>query len=287
MIIAINYADSKFRVQQKYNTKTAYSKGKADKVIEYSPSDLDEDFVKKNNRILSYERGGGLWLWKPYLILKTLHKLNDGDYLFYCDAGAYYVNKIVHLVQALEKSKQSIMGFGLPLLERQFTKKETFVIMNCNNYDENQVMGGYILIKKDDFSIQFVKEWLAYASNEEIISPNYFHKEITEFEDYIAHREDQSIFSILYHKYNLIPFKEITQYGKRPWEHLWIPEYTWCKPWLYNYIEFSHSGYPQILVSCRDQNPKIYRMKECLKSFLNWLSIYNEKMYIRLKKAQK
>ena len=53
MIVAINYADENFKKHQKYNTATAYKKGKVDKVIEYSPSDIDDKFKDGNQRILN------------------------------------------------------------------------------------------------------------------------------------------------------------------------------------------------------------------------------------------
>ncbi|MFV0418662.1 MAG: hypothetical protein ACK5KT_08040 [Dysgonomonas sp.] len=288
MIVAINYADSKFEKQRRYNTKTAYSKGKVDKVIEYSPNDIDESFKEMNNHILSYPRGAGLWLWKPYFILKTLSKLEYGDYLFYCDSGAYYVNDVRFLIQALKRSKQSIMGFEIPTLERQFTKKESFTLMDYSKYDNNQLLGGYVLLKKEDFSIRFVEEWLKYATNEKIISPNYFIPEIEEFEDFRSHREDQSIFSILYHKHNLAPFRDPSQFGDRPWEYIYIPAFSaWSSPWVYNPLQYTNSDYPKIVVSCRTSNPYRYKIKETLKTFLSVIGLYNERIYIKYHNAQK
>lgn len=287
MIVAINFSDSNYELQRKYNTKTAYSKGHADRVIEYSLSDIDEEFREKNKQILSYSRGAGLWLWKPYFILKTLKDLSDGDYLFYCDAGVFFVNKVQYLIDVLDQQGQSIMGFELPLLERQFTKRESFDLMQCDDYSRNQMLATYMLFKKDDFSVQFVEEWLKYASDERIISPDYFFSKLDQFEDFRVHREDQSIFSILYHKYNLKRFREPTQYGDRPWEHMWIPDYCWSKPWEYNLKEFENSNYPRILVGFRKENPQSYKIKEAVKSILHKVGLYNEKLYIRLKKAQK
>ena len=48
MIVCINYADAKFQDSRSFNTKTAYEKGKADKVIEYSLKDIDDLFKEKN-----------------------------------------------------------------------------------------------------------------------------------------------------------------------------------------------------------------------------------------------
>ena len=89
-IIAINYADDNFTDAQKLNTWTAKHLGRASRVIEYGPKDMDEVFWESNKDILSRSRGGGYWLWKPYFIARTLRLLQEGDYLVYCDAGIYY-----------------------------------------------------------------------------------------------------------------------------------------------------------------------------------------------------
>ena len=115
MIYVVNYADASFSRNRKYSTLTAYKKGKADKVIEYTPDDIDRDFKKKHANIFSYKRGAGLWLWKPYIISKALKKIDEGDYLFYCDAGTVFVNKIQLLIDVMEKQKHTIMLFELPL----------------------------------------------------------------------------------------------------------------------------------------------------------------------------
>jgi hypothetical protein len=36
--------------------------------------EIDNDFKTKYNNILSLNRGGGYWLWKPYIINETLKK---------------------------------------------------------------------------------------------------------------------------------------------------------------------------------------------------------------------
>lgn len=281
MIVAINFADNQFEKQRKYNTKTAYSRGKVDKVIEFSPKDIDNEFRNSHSNIFQYKRGAGLWLWKPYIILKALKSINDGDYLFYCDSGAYYTNKVSYLVKTMEKYQQSIMGFELPMLERQFTKGETFANMHYEEKNNNQLLGGYVLLKKCKESINFVEEWLKYSSIEENISPNRF-SNISDSDDFIVHREDQSIFSILYHQHNLIAFREPTQFGQRIWEHKWIPSYTWSKPWLFIPKEYNNSPYPQILVNIRNQNPYKARIKEFIKKISCNLGIYNEKRHSKI-----
>ena len=93
MIIAINYANEGFQKAQKLNLETALQWG-ADKVIGYTPADMDEAFKEKNKEILSIPKGNGVYLWKPYFLNKAYQELQDGDYLIYTDAGSIYVNKI-------------------------------------------------------------------------------------------------------------------------------------------------------------------------------------------------
>ena len=46
--------------------------------LPYSFKDLDDDFVAKNKELLSKPRGAGYWVWKPYIILKTLKMIPRG-----------------------------------------------------------------------------------------------------------------------------------------------------------------------------------------------------------------
>ncbi|WP_288479657.1 hypothetical protein [uncultured Clostridium sp.] len=275
MIVAINYADDNFRKEQKYNTKTAYKKGKVDKVIEYTPEDIDDSFKKKYNNILKYKRGNGLWLWKPYFIVKTLKELEYGDYLFYCDSGAFYINDVRYLIKSMNEQCQSIMGYDLPLVSRQWTKRETFFYMSClNNKDieKNQILATYILLKKTKESVEFFDEFLEECCIEENISYEKL-TNIREFNDFISHREDQSIFSILYNKYNFVSFRDPSQFGLRPWE------YRHSKEFKYIPKKHKNSNYPRVVLSYRREKLLKFKIKEFIKNILFNLRIYNEKLY--------
>ena len=118
--VYINYGDSKFKKQQRIALKGAKYLGGFDEIIGYSPEDIDREFYVKHKNILDQKRGCGFWLWKPYLINRTLQKLSYGDYLFYSDAGALFLKGVGNLIFELDKYKQDIMGFELPLIEEQW-----------------------------------------------------------------------------------------------------------------------------------------------------------------------
>ncbi len=276
MIVAINFADEKYEPQRKYNTYTAYKKGKVDKVIEYKPSDIDKVFYQKNESILSYKRGAGLWLWKPYFILKTLKNIREGEYLLYSDSGSFFINKINHLVLALEREGVDVMPFELPLLERQYTKMETFAKFGITDFSKNQFLASYILFKKSKRSISFVEEWLEALCDESILSPNKYNTNIIELNDFIAHREDQSIFSILCHKYKFQGFRDPSQFGIRPWEYRGTGR-------ILNIRSYTNSNYPQILISNRNFGIHKYKYKEIIKMFLFRIGCYSEKGYFKFR----
>lgn len=282
MIVAINYSDENFRKSQKMNTKTAYKKGKVDKVIEYSPKDIDNKFYKENEKILSQKRGGGYWLWKPYIISETMKDLKDGDYLFYCDSGAIYVNNVKYLINDLENSGQDIMIFELPLLEKQWTKMETFKKMECENeifFNTNQRLATYILFKVSNKSKKFINQYFEYCKNEEIIT-DYFNKDIKQCESFIAHRHDQSILSLLSKKHKIEPFRDPSQYGNRPWEYRGNKR-------IYKLNKYKNSEYPQIVLSNRKANARIFLLKENIKKISYKLGIMNEERFLKKNNIKK
>lgn len=219
MILAINYADAKFSGSQKLNEKTAKKYG-ADQVINYSPSDMDPVFFEKNRGILSAPRGNGYFLWKPYIINQAYEKLSEGDYLIYADAGACYVDQIQKLIDNMEAEKMDIMIFSLEndKLEKYYTKKDAFILMDCNEpryWDTPQSIATYVLIKKTSNGIgnKILEEWLRYAQDERIISGNPSVLATDDVEGFVEHRHDQSILSLLSKKYEVIRFKDPSQYG--------------------------------------------------------------------------
>ena len=61
-----------------------------DNLYFYTGDDLkkDKEFWNRHGTFIeNNKRGYGYWLWKSYLINKTIGKLKDGDILLYADSG--------------------------------------------------------------------------------------------------------------------------------------------------------------------------------------------------------
>ena len=249
MLYVCNFADKNYRFQQELNTKSAYEKGKADKVIEFHEEDLQElkDTYPEHFKIA---RGYGLWFWKPYLILKAFEQMDEGDYLFYCDSGAVFISDIHQFIPDLEESRKSVLFFEQPLLARQFTKAETFHLLECDDYSGNQLLGGYIFLKKCSESILYMQDWLHAMSDIRILSGEHFLSNIQEFKNFVSHREDQSVLTILAKKWGIEGHRDPSDFGIFPWQYM--------RAGKYHPKKYPNSHYPVILLCVRKNDPVEY-----------------------------
>ena len=255
MIICINYANDKFTKQQRYNNITAKFFGDFDKIISYSQNDIDTSFRDEHKDILKQDIGGGYWLWKSYFIKKTMDEINYGDFLFYCDSGAIFLNSVKKMIQEFEQLRQPVLGFQLPLIEKQWTKKETFVIMDALKEEflnSPQLCASYIFIKKNDKSIKFVNDFLSFCINEKALIDKIF--DYTNDEKFVHHRHDQSIFSLLYKKYGYKPLPDPSDFGHFPEAYCQPTNRLISKTLLY-------PKYAGTLLSFRTSNPFFYTLK--------------------------
>lgn len=83
--ILITYGDELYRKSLDRIAEEARNTGEFDEVITYTKADLPEEIT--SNVLFSHKRGGGYWLWKPYVCLKTLEKCDDTDIVVYSDCG--------------------------------------------------------------------------------------------------------------------------------------------------------------------------------------------------------
>ena len=245
--ILLNFADEKFRKAQKWNSFTGKLIGSFDSVIECSPEDIDEQFRQENEHILAVKRGAGAWLWKPYFILRYLKTLDENDILFYSDAGAVFCRNTSHLIESMKE--QDIWVSDIPLVEAQWTKPSVFTAMDADSKDIKetaQIQAPFIIVRKTQFAITFLEQWLNYCCNSDLLLPD----QQPDTSVCIAHREDQSILSVLCKKWGIQPHQDPTQFSK-------MPDVYKCEG--REYIETKHDDsqkvtiihYRDINISCR------------------------------------
>lgn len=205
MTTLISYASDNMTISQEALTVSAYKYG-IDHVISYGRKDIDDNFYLTNKEIFDAERGAGYWLWKPYIINKTINKLNEGDILIYSDAGVRLISDpkaIIHRMDDfiflfsngwphVEWCKADVID---KILGKLFPLTSPYDLISFK-----QVQASVIFFKVCDATKRFVKEWLLWCQMPGFIDdspskePNY--------PTFAEHRHDQAILTCLQIKHN-------------------------------------------------------------------------------------
>ena len=85
--ILVAYADTHYKESLMRLKRLAKKTRRFDKILIYTPKDLPE-FIKASP-LFAFSRGGGYWVWKPYVVVDALAKSKLGDVVCYVDSGCY------------------------------------------------------------------------------------------------------------------------------------------------------------------------------------------------------
>lgn len=180
-----------------------------DEVIGFKFEDLKQDLVFWNQHsefIQNNPRGIGYWIWKPYLILKTLYNMTDGDVLIYADSGCEIDvrkrNNILYMIENISPVEHIIASFVD--IEKKWVKKDLIEYLNMDNsiyLDTPQLQASAICIKKNSLTHSLIQEWYTISCKYHLIddSPSISKN----YDCFVENRHDQSIFSLLTKKYNV------------------------------------------------------------------------------------
>lgn len=179
--IFISYGDDNFTKSLKRIGREAKSLNRFDKIILYTPKDLPDSI--KSSPLFCFNKGGGYWLWKPYLIYKTLCSCEENDVVYYADAGCtlqkdspeweifekilaeynavFFQYQDIHyegweqFCSRPENNSPQIYHWMKPSVVeyfKEYTKGSEFMYLN-------KIWAGLIIIKKTS-SVKIVSEWL-------------------------------------------------------------------------------------------------------------------------------
>lgn len=173
-----------------------------DKIVTYKDDDLKKDtefWNKHASFIENNKRGYGYWIWKPYLILKTMEHMKEGDTLFYVDAGCEVVNDDLskpNIIKMNERCKKhNLLYTTTPYAEKNYSKMDLFYELDVDIDDSGQRQATIVFLTKNELTLEFVKEWYEVSNRYPLVddSPST----IPNSESFFEHRHDQSIFSLL------------------------------------------------------------------------------------------
>jgi hypothetical protein len=209
----ITYGDDTFRLAKERIGREAEASGVFNGTIKlYSPDDLSNEFKSSVKDVLHRKRGGGYWVWKPYIIYNMLNTMPENDILFYVDAGCIFTGNgterlreyISYIEPSTGKSVLAMKLHGHP--ENVWTTDAVFNEFKINSadssYTSDQILATMSVYRKCPESMAVVAKWLSVAMN----NPELFTDDNNEMtkaarSEFKETRHDQSVFSLILKSY--------------------------------------------------------------------------------------
>jgi len=173
----------------------------------YKEEDIDNEFkIKYSNIWNDNKRGGGWWIWKSYIILQELKKINKNDIVVYLDGGCDIniteksVERFKEYINLVNNNWSGLLRFELSHPEYKYTNKYTIdyfkkkfnIIDDKYLINTNQLVGGILIMRKTKFVIDFFEKILEILNDNPYLFTDKYNVNNEE------HRHDQSIMSLLY-----------------------------------------------------------------------------------------
>jgi hypothetical protein len=172
-------------------------------VLNYSRDDLEATFRQRNAHILEIPRGGGMWLWKPWVIQDALRMIPEGDRLFYADAGT----SLTPNSQTVLKREEDFTVLTGIRLNLNCLKKDILWMLHVPTDEwakilrDDHIWTTFLVMKNTPAVRDFVGGWLGCTETIRVDSdlPSILHKETGCYIDntaeentlYIAERRNQ------------------------------------------------------------------------------------------------
>ncbi len=188
---------------------SALRSGAVDRGERWNPKRLAKaGFSETCPEISLADPGAGYWVWKPFIILKTLEKIGEGDLVLYCDVGRSYpwkqLNRGMGRLNAWmdERGQDVFPGVLIPWHGpmSDWTKRAAFRETESDEprfHSATPVQASFSLWRKTPRSEQLATDWLHLCRRRALVSDEGAGDPDAERPGFKGHRHDQSLWSIL------------------------------------------------------------------------------------------
>ncbi|PRY11232.1 hypothetical protein CLV24_11127 [Pontibacter ummariensis] len=202
----ITYGDKIYEQSKRRIARQAAETGLFDRIITFGREDVSEDVAV--SPLFKQKKGGGYWLWKPNIVLKTLAEMDNGDILVYADSGCT-VHKDKEWSRYFDLLKEyNALVFLINGTNEEYTRRsifEHFSGVGKHWHKRYQIAATFFLLKKTPETVAFVQEWQdVMVSNPQLVMDVADEERGKESLRFVENRHDQSIFTALAYKYQKV-----------------------------------------------------------------------------------
>jgi uncharacterized protein YndB with AHSA1/START domain len=254
----VSYGDAAFATSRQRLMDSAARYG-IDERRAWDREALERTILYQTHRATLDElRGGGYWLWKPFIIMETLKELAFGDLLVYADAGIEIIGEPAPLFQLCAEERDIVLFAGHyddagapgPNVCAKWTKRDAFVCMDCDTpryHQARMIDASFLIIKKTTRSIALVREWLLCCCQPHMLTdaPNICG--LANLPEFVGHRHDQSLLSILAEREGIELFRHPSQHGNHAKAEPYREPGEWTRAPYGAHGVYGNSPYPTLL----------------------------------------
>lgn len=199
----ITYGDRNYAQSARRLAEEAQALGLFDVVHVFTPDDLPDSL--RAHPLMQYARGGGYWLWKPWIIRQCLSQMTADDVLVYADAGCTVQPSAEWNTFFRDLKHKSVVTFRLGYKNKWFCRRSLldYAERTTPHWGEyRQVLSGLLLMRGTDTARRLTDDWLTLMTEH----PDYV-LDVTESERaseapcFREHRHDQSVLNACLYRY--------------------------------------------------------------------------------------
>lgn len=169
-VYLISYADGHDYYVQNQNAMTASAMNKGiDFIFNFRKGHLPKSYVQQHPHF-KQKTGGGLWLWKPYIISETLSNMPEGAILIYMDANFIFRQPLQPLLKRLTPKKDMLFftAFGAPQQIQTYTKGNVLQHLECIDQKcltSPMLASGVMILRNTKKTHAFIQKWRSLCEN--------------------------------------------------------------------------------------------------------------------------
>jgi len=210
--VFVTYGDEKFIQSRDRVIREAKRCGSfTDCILETEEMMYDKEFQvalknKDFREVFSNPKGGGCYIWKPYVIYKNLSRLNTNDILVYGDAGCTVPDDqkskdMMSKYFVALRDPKGVLGFRSHHIESEMAKGDVFEYFDAMNKEElhatPKFSAGRHFVRKCDHSMKIYDRWWSVAKSEPRLFDERWSSRAKNFPNFIRHVWDTGTWSMI------------------------------------------------------------------------------------------
>lgn len=270
-VFLVTYAAGGEHYFRNQNAVAQYAINKGiDFILNYRKSHIDKKFFEKNRRIFNEKIGAGMWLWKPYIILRTMASAPEDSIIIYLDSAFKIRQPVPRFINNLGDD-DILLVQNQDLKTGAHVKGDSFYLLGCQDDTCRQaplIWSAIVVVRNSPRSRAFIKKWLEACQEEKALSATSYHY-MPNYPEFKWHHFDQSLLSLVYHKnpkgVKVLKYDEVDPYFIR--FHRKGGRSSPNKPWYSLYgiepvIDFNNNGKKLSSTSLVNLPPVVWLRKQ-------------------------